>query len=178
MRYIQLDNIDDIYDIIIDYSSLDRPYAYTVRKVQNNIYHTVESDEYIAFNTQSKDYITAYTSNESDIIKINNCYFIKWRSNYHTNMYVVGSKTNRKYELICSGNLNDRIPFTPTENETCFKINSMNLKLEKNENDFIFRPDNINKNIYSRHEFKTQGFLYNIFSLNPQNRINEIKLTN
>lgn len=176
MKYIKLDDVDNIYNVIIDHQSLDHPYTYTVRKMQNNIYHTIDSNKYIAFNTQPKNHMTAYISNQSDIMTISHYYLIKWRSNHHIDMYVVGSKTDRKYELICSGYVNDRIPFTPTENETCFKISSMNFKLEKNENDFIFRTSNMNKHIYFRYEFKTQGFLYNIFSLNPLNTVNKIEI--
>lgn len=175
MKYVEVDDIDNIYNIFIDHQSLDHPYTYTVREVQNNIYHTVDSDKYIAFNTQSKNYINAYKSNNSDIITINHYCLIKWRSNFHTDMYVVGSKTNRKYELICSGNLNYRIPFTPTENKSFFNINDMKLKLEKSGDDFIFTA-NSHKGIYSRYDFETKGFSYNIFSLNLQNKINNIDI--
>lgn len=179
MRYTQPNKIEKIHNLVIDDNiRLERPYMYTIREIKDDIYHVLGSDKYKAFNLNYST-VKAYKSDISSSVIFDNYKMIKWREYYHIDLYIIGSKTQEKYELVCTGYMNENIPFTLLSGDKLdIKINSYAYSLEKTQ-DHNFRIDSYKRTRrkFNTNEFSTNGYKYKIFSFNFSEQIDNIEIS-
>lgn len=171
---MKISNSDNIYSLLVDNSQLNKPDIFTVENIKDNIYHNIhkKNDNIIAFNIYN-DYIESIDRSGNNH-KFKNFKIIDWNNNYHLDMFITGSSSLKKFDLICNGSINKTINFNLNNSKKVY-INNNIYKMDRNVSNFnwvrVSKSDSsINSDIC---ELETDNFNYRVFSINSDQNINK-----
>lgn len=168
----------NLFNIILDHNQIKKPELYTVKQIDDNIYHSVDDSEYLAFRRDKNDASLSSVDRNNNISKFKNFLFSNWLSENHIDLYITGSvQSLSKFDLICGGSLNKKIPFNINSNQSkSIKIRNAEFKMRRISEEFIWEnTTDIEKDMkFSINKLKTNGFKYNILTINSTNNFNNI----
>lgn len=166
----------DLYNIILDSSQLEKPELYTVRMIENNIYHPIGENEYLGFKLDENNNTLNSINSNGDICKFKNYFFSKWGLKNHIDIYITGSiQSLFKFDIVCGGSINQTIPFNLDCNESKnIKIKDTKFKLKRRTEKFMWENMTESNIEFEINKLKTNGFNYNILTVNSSKNINSI----